>query len=73
MYRLQIDIESEEGVLCQNGTLKGPLDNTRASPFPLRIPSLPPPCRFRGLKCAIVAQFGAPEPLEGMRAVASHK
>ena len=73
MYRLQIDIESEEGVLCQNGTLKGPLDNTRAPPFPLRIPTVPPPYPFWGLNCAILAQFAAPEPLEGMREVVSHK
>ena len=27
-------------------------------PCPHRIPSLPPPSPFRGLKCAILAQFG---------------
>ena len=34
-------------------------------PCPHRIPSLPPPYPFRGLKCAILAQFGVvcPEPV----------
>jgi hypothetical protein len=46
---------------------------TLPPPYPHRIPPVPPPYPTRGLKCAILAQFGAPEPLEGMREWASHK
>src|ERR1035438_1519901 len=42
--RWLIDIAREEGVVCQNGTLERPLQGIVTPPFPLRIPTMPPPC-----------------------------
>src|ERR1035441_8276434 len=42
--RLMIDIEGEEGLVCQNGTLVGHLSYAASPPFPLRSPTVVPPC-----------------------------
>ena len=47
--RFEIDYANKEGVLCQNGTMEGPLGSAGAPPFPLRAPSVSPPCPHRGL------------------------
>ena len=41
--QLLIDIDSEEGMVCQNGTREASLGDTGAPPFPLHAPSAPPP------------------------------
>ena len=59
-----IDNESEEGVLCQIGTLETPPYDAGATPFPLRAPTIPPPYAPGGLECAILAQFEVSKALE---------
>ena len=74
-YRLLIDNGSEDGVVCQNGTLQRPLRNTVTPPYPHltptlpppyphRIPTVPPPYRKSDPECAILAQFGVSEALQ---------
>ena len=43
-HRWLVDIAREERVVCQNGTLEGPLEGAVTPPFHHRIPSMPPPC-----------------------------
>jgi hypothetical protein len=62
--RLLIDNGSEDGVVCQNGTLEGPLCDTVTPPFPHRIPTVPPPYPKSDPECAILAQFGVSEALQ---------
>jgi hypothetical protein len=39
--QLLIDIDSEEGMVCQNGTREASLGDTGAPPFPLHTPTMP--------------------------------
>ena len=72
-----IDIEGDEGKVCQNGTLEATLDHPGAPPFPppspLHSPSVVPPYVAGGLNCAILAQLGVLKIPESGRAAGGER
>ena len=55
------------------GLLRAQRSPTFPPPCPHRIPPAPPPYPFRGLKCAILAQFGMARTLESRWGVQGFK
>ena len=55
------------------GLLREHRSPTFPPPCPHRIPTVPPPYLSRGLKCAIMAQFGLPRTLESRRGLLGFK